>query len=65
MPEYGDGKANEAYRTIYVHFTNPDDVKNFAELTDEPITDKTRFIWYPYKEKRNMKDLQFVTENES
>ena len=56
MPEFSNDK-DPHYQTIYLHFENEDDVNNFAELIDQNITDKTKSLWYPAKEKRLLKDL--------
>jgi len=45
MPEF-ENEAG-AVKTVYVHFASMDDVAGFAELVDQPITEKTKSIWYP------------------
>ena len=38
---------------------------NFIQLTNIPITEKTKYIYFPFKEKRVLKDFVFINENES
>ncbi|MDR0692435.1 MAG: hypothetical protein LBF69_05300 [Prevotellaceae bacterium] len=47
----------EAYRSIILHFDSEDDVKNFAEITQLPIKDKTRAIYFPHKENERFKEV--------
>lgn len=46
MPDYGDPNMKKPYRTINVHFEDKAQVSAFAKLVNEPITDKTKFIWF-------------------
>lgn len=41
-------------RVIKVHFKKEEDVQDFAELIGQTITDKTRFLWFPYVEHQKM-----------
>lgn len=61
MPEFGNTES--AYKSIAVHFESPDAVKNFAELVEQNITEKTKSIWYPKKEKQVLKDLEYTDES--
>jgi hypothetical protein len=65
MPEYGNALKNQALRTIFVHFKTNEDVIKFAELINQKITNETKYIWFPYKEKEKIKNLAVITENES
>jgi len=54
-PEYGvpDTESRDLiYRTIKVHFETEEAVQAFAELIGQKITDRTKFIWFPYREKQ-------------
>lgn len=46
MPEF-DQKDKTAFKTVALHFHDQEAVEKFAKLIDQPITDKTRTIWYP------------------
>lgn len=50
MPEFEHDDLT-AFRSIHVHFANQEDVDDFATLVEQPITDKTRFIWHPKQER--------------
>lgn len=49
MPEFKQGN-HSPYKSIAIHFKNPKDLAIFAELIKQPITEKTRYIWYPKAE---------------
>lgn len=61
MPEFD--REPLAFRSIHVHFETQEDVDNFRELLQQNITDKTTSLWYPEKEKRNLKDIGYVDES--
>ena len=55
MPEFKqDDKM--PYRQIIISFENEGDVENFSTLLNQNITDKTKSLWYPKKEKNILKD---------
>ena len=55
MPEFKqDDKM--PHRQIIISFDSEDDVENFSKLLNQNITDKTKSLWYPKKEKNVLKD---------
>lgn len=46
MPEFHQEDAT-AFRSIVVHFKDQKAVDDFAAVTKQNITEKTRFLWYP------------------
>lgn len=62
MPEFHQ-EDKTAFKSIIVHFDSHDNVKNFAELVAQTITDKTKFIWYPKKERADL--LSVVSSEQS
>ena len=46
MPEFVH-KDLTPYRSIIVHFKTKQDVKDFANLINQTIYNKTQSIWYP------------------
>lgn len=52
MPEFIN-ENNDAHRKIIVSFQDEKSVKKFADLLDQRITDKTKSLWFPPKEKSN------------
>ena len=46
MPEFNQDDKT-AHRTLPVHFANGEDVVKFAKLIGQPITEKTRSLWFP------------------
>lgn len=51
MPEYSQ-EDQLAFKTVYVHFKNEQDYRDFQNFIGQPMTDKTKSIWYP--EEKNM-----------
>ena len=51
MPEYSQ-EDQLAFKTVYVHFKNEQDYKDFQNFIGQPMTQKTKSIWYP--EQKNM-----------
>lgn len=62
MPEF-DNEAIEAYKTIKVHFKSKPDYDDFAELIDQPLTDKTIYIYYPRQPVENLKLYRVIDES--
>lgn len=62
MPEF-DQKDLKPVKTIYVHFSDLKDIQTFSELLNQPMTEKTKFVWFPVREKENLKD--YVMHDES
>jgi hypothetical protein len=53
-------------RQIVIHFKSAEDVQQFAELIAQPITDKTKYIWYPQEKPIVAKTTKYVeTEHDS
>jgi hypothetical protein len=63
MPAYESEDAG-AYRDIIVHFKDQKAVDEFAKMTKQNITEKTKFIWYPEIEIDHAKDEHYVEDEE-
>lgn len=55
MPEFVQ-EEKKTYKTIYLHFRNEEDYKEFVSKyklfdSDQVITDKTKSMWYPHLDK--------------
>lgn len=55
MPEFEQEDAN-SFRKIIVHFECESDAQEFARLLGQEITDKTKSIWHPKKERNDLKN---------
>jgi hypothetical protein len=64
MPEM-DPKDDKPYRTLFVHFTTQDHVDQFAKLMGQSITEKTKWIWFPYRKDEIIKNTKIIADNES
>lgn len=63
MPEYNQ-PFNGAHRQLIINFDSDEGVKEFSKLVSQQITDKTKSIWYPPRERNNVVDL-FWFENKT
>ncbi len=63
MPEFVNEK-NDAFRKIIISFQDENGVKEFEKLLQQRITDKTKSLWFPPKEKHNTIDM-WIDDNES
>jgi len=52
MPEFVQEK-NDAFRKIIISFTSEEDAQAFGKLLDQHVTDKTKSLWYPPKDKKD------------
>ena len=55
MPEFKNEEVEKAYKSLIVHFQTEESFDEFAKKTDQTITIETKFIWLPYKPKKNLK----------
>ena len=62
MPEF-EQEGSETYQDIIVHFVSAEDVELFAELVDQTITRQTKYIYYPKKERQQLRDLRVMHES--
>lgn len=62
MPDF---KAEDlrSEHSIIVHFRCFEDMQEFAELVQQTITDKTKYIWFPKQEKMDL--INLVAHDES
>ena len=61
MPEFEQEAASDF--PLVVHFETAEDRVAFAHLLGQTITEKTKYIWYPYKPPMNLKPYQAVDES--
>ena len=62
MPDFNGRPPSGAFRSIIVHFASKKDVINFTKLINQKITEKIKYIWYPVREKEDVKALEIKTE---
>jgi ParB-like chromosome segregation protein Spo0J len=60
MPEFE--MEDKSGRTIIVHFKTDEDVQEFARLMGQSITDKTKYIWFPYQPPEGNADLRYQAD---
>lgn len=61
MPDF-EQEYKGPYKTVYVHFRNQEDYEEFAKLIGQNLTEKTKAIWHPKKEKENVSILRWMEE---
>jgi hypothetical protein len=61
MPEFNDD--GEAIKSIRAHFKTEKDVNEFSKLIGQEIGEKTKYIWFPKREKEIHKDKAFISES--
>ena len=59
MPEFLQVNK-EPCQKIVINFQTYDDVKKFAELLGFSVTNKTKSIWFPIKEKDKPREYAYV-----
>lgn len=57
MPEFE--RSPLSFRSLHIHFDTQEAVDEFAELIGQEITAKTKSIWHPAKERRELKTLRY------
>jgi ParB-like chromosome segregation protein Spo0J len=62
MPEFKQN-AKAAHQTLAVHLKDAAAVDAFARLIGQPITNKTRFVWYPKAEIERYVDKQYAAND--
>lgn len=63
MPEFVQ-EDQTPYKSIFVHFENKQDMKDFAELVKQKIGFKTQSIWYPKVEREQLINKKYVDGKE-
>lgn len=55
MPEFEQEDAFGAIATVKVHFATLADIHTFANLIEQVVTERTKWIWFPKQERANLK----------
>lgn len=59
MPEFVQDDQT-AWKTVLVHFQCRDDLQDFAQLIGQPLTNETRWVWYPPQQREQLKEKRYV-----
>jgi hypothetical protein len=62
MPEFD--AQDPCFRKIVVNFDSQHDVDAFANLLAQDITEKTKSIWFPEKERRDLESVRWADTDE-
>ena len=62
MPEYISKDLSAKYQ-IMVSFKAYEDMKEFSKLINQPLSKKTKSVWYPKEENDIVKHLRYIDEN--
>ena len=58
MPEYNSNDLSGI--TIKVHFKDETAMNEFSKLIGQKITLKTKFVWFPFKEREELIGLKYI-----
>lgn len=61
MPEFVQ-ENNPPYKKIIISFRNEEDYKEFADLIEQNLSEKTKSIWYPKLDREANSLLRWVEE---
>lgn len=67
MPEF-EQEDKKTYKTIYLHFRNEEDFKEFSKKykqvmdDDQNVTPKTKSMWYPHLDKTANSLLRWIED---
>lgn len=61
MPEFE--QDDQTGYQIHIHFRNQKDIQTFAELIKQPITDKTKALWFPAKQDTDLTKYKALDES--
>jgi ParB-like chromosome segregation protein Spo0J len=62
MPEF-DQEDDKAFRSIIIHFNDQEAVDQFQEVTKLPLTEKTKYAWYPEIDIQHVADKRYTDES--
>jgi hypothetical protein len=63
MPEFES--EDPCFRKVVVSFDHPDDVSEFFSIIGQSDTGKTKSIWFPEKERRDLESLRWAGDEQS
>ena len=58
MPDF-DMEDLTSFRKLIIHFESQEDVDEFAKVMNQTISDKTKYLWFPKKEKEEHDNLRY------
>ena len=61
MPEFEQDDVG-AFQSVAVHFRDQEGVDEFARLIAQKITDRTKFVWFPFEIEESYIDKRYVSE---
>ncbi len=63
MPEFVS-EDQQSWSHVVVHFADEEALRKFAELVEQPMTERTRSLWYPRAEIVRITDKDYVGAEE-
>lgn len=57
-------KEKKSFHSLIVHFDDRESIERFAKLVGQTVTEKTRFIWFPYRPPDNLRAYKVVSDAE-
>lgn len=62
MPEFSQEDAS-GFHKLTLHFASEQDMKDFAVLVGQAITDKTTYLWIPKQERQSLLSKRIIDES--
>ena len=62
MPEFSHDDLTP-WKSVIVHFADPVDLEEFAQLIEQTLTVKTQSVWYPKVEIGHMVNKRYKDES--
>lgn len=62
MPEF-ISEDKSGFKDLIVHFETVEDLNAFANLLNQPVTIKTKSIWFPFRPREDIKGKAWVGES--
>lgn len=62
MPEFAN-VDQDSFRRIMIKFDNEKDVQIFAKLLKQMVTARTKWLWFPQKEKNDLTGTRYTDES--
>lgn len=63
MPEF-ENEAKKAHKSLTIHFRNEEDYQEFSQLVEQPLTRKSKSIWYPALSNYKNSLLRWIEDDE-
>lgn len=64
MPEVNEKKIEGVYKSLIVHIKDEEAFHALQSILGQSMTEKTKFIHFPYRPKEDIKSMEFIADQE-